>query len=316
MRHHDGVEAGAPSVLGVAEEVITRPSTRKGAIPTGRARPDHEFARHHASVSWNFALRCASIIAPAAVLRGKLDSDVPVGLRSVSRAALRPRVPRAKRVLSLASTGIGAATAAHLASIGFRVLAGVRSAADFERLRVEGGGIQPVMFDVTNAEHVSALVELVDRQGDGRLAALVNNVGIGAPGPIEAVPPDEWRAVLETNVIGVVAVTQALLPALLRSGGRVVNMGSGGGRVAFPLFGPYNTSKFALEGFTDVLRREVSPHGVRVSLIQPGIVATPIYAKHLPISYERIETMAPAVWCARLLPDRVIDRILARTTSA
>lgn len=198
-------------------------------------------------------------------------------------------------VITGASTGIGEATALHLASLGYRVLAGVRKQTDFERLRAIGRGVEPIILDVTNAEHIAALAELVDRTEPGGLTALVNNAGIGAPGPIEAVAPQEWRDVMEVNVIGVVAVTQALLPSLLRAKGRVINMGSGGGRVGFPLFGPYNTSKFAIEGFTDVLRREISPHGVKVSLIQPGIIATPIYDKHLPISYERMNAMAPEV---------------------
>lgn len=211
------------------------------------------------------------------------------------RAQDAARRGRGTVVITGASTGIGEATALHLASLGYRVLAGVRQQADFERLRAIGRGIEPVILDVTNEEHIAALAELVDRTEPAGLTALVNNAGIGAPGPIEAVAPQEWRDVMEVNVIGVVAVTQALLPSLLRAGGRVVNMGSGGGKVAFPLFGPYNTSKFAIEGFTDVLRREVGPHGVKVALIQPGIIATPIYAKHMPISYERMNAMSPEV---------------------
>lgn len=198
-------------------------------------------------------------------------------------------------VITGASTGIGEATALHLSSLGYRVLAGVRQQSDFERLRAIGRGIEPVILDVTNEEHIKALAELVDRTEPSGLTALVNNAGIGAPGPIESVEPAEWRSVLEVNVIGVVAVTQALLPSLFRAGGRVINMGSGGGRVGFPLFGPYNTSKFAIEGFTDVLRREISQHGVKVALIQPGIVATPIYSKHIPISYDRMAKMEPEV---------------------
>ena len=211
------------------------------------------------------------------------------------RAQDAARRGRGTVVITGASTGIGEATALHLASLGYRVLAGVRAQANFERLRAIGRGVEPVILDVTNEEHIAALAELVDRTEPGGLTALINNAGIGAPGPIEAVAPQEWREVMEVNVIGVVAVTQALLPSLLRARGRVINMGSGGGRVAFPLFGPYNTSKFAIEGFTDVLRREIGPHGVKVSLIQPGIIATPIYAKHIPISYDRMANMSPEV---------------------
>ncbi|MBJ7470390.1 MAG: SDR family oxidoreductase [Solirubrobacteraceae bacterium] len=211
------------------------------------------------------------------------------------RAQDAARRGRGTVVITGASTGIGEATALHLASLGYRVLAGVRKQADFERLRAIGRGIEPMILDVTNEEHITALAELVDRTEPSGLTALINNAGIGAPGPIESVAPQEWRDVMEVNVIGVVAVTQALLPSLLRAGGRVINMGSGGGRIGFPLFGPYNTSKFAIEGFTDVLRREVGHHGVKVSLIQPGIIATPIYSKHIPISYDRMNAMSPEV---------------------
>jgi NAD(P)-dependent dehydrogenase (short-subunit alcohol dehydrogenase family) len=273
-------------------------------------------------------------------------------------------------VVTGASTGIGEAIAQHLASLGYRVLAGVRNADDFERLRAAGGGIEPVMLDITNEEHVEALVAFVDRTEPGGLHGLVNNAGVGAVGPIEILSREQWRAVMDVNVLGTVAVTSALIPSLLRARGRVVNIGSGGGRVAFPLFGPYAASKFAIEGFTDVLRREVGPHGVKVVCVQPGVVATPIYDKSLSESYERTDNLNPgqsvryrrlldsahssaedarenaappsvvapavakalgsrfprtryvvgwdsrtAVICARILPDRVIDFVIARLTA-
>ncbi len=107
----------------------------------------------------------------------------------------------------------------------------------------------------------------------------MNNAGISSAGPIEFVPLDELRRVLEVNVVGQVAVTQAMLPLLRAARGRVVNMSSIGGRMAAPIVGPYAASKFALEAISDALRREVAAQGVRVSVVEPGGVRTPIWEK-------------------------------------
>ena len=111
------------------------------------------------------------------------------------------------------------------------------------------------------------------------LHVLVNNAGIAVSGPVEVVPVEDWRRQMEINLLGQVAVTRALLPAVLRARGHIVNMSSIGGRVANPLFGPYSASKFALEAMSDALRREVAPHGVRVVVVEPGGIATPIWEK-------------------------------------
>lgn len=194
-----------------------------------------------------------------------------------------------------ASSGIGEATALHLASLGYRVLAGVRRTDDFERLRKAAPGIEPVMLDVTDDAHIAALVELIERTEPAGLAGLVNNAGVGVLGPVEALDRSHWEWVFGVNVVGMAVLTRALLPSLIRGRGRVIGIGSGAGRIAFPLFAPYATSKFALEGFTDVLRREVSRHGVRVVNVQPGIIATPIYDKSLPPAYELRDSLDPAV---------------------
>lgn len=170
-----------------------------------------------------------------------------------------------------ASTGIGRACAVHLAGLGFEVLAGVRDPADAP------DGLEPLRLDVTSEEDIAAAAERVG----GELYVLVNNAGIAVSGPVEAVPVEEWRRQIEVNLLGQVAVTRALLPAILRARGRVINMSSIGGRVANPLFGPYSASKFALEAVTDALRREVGPLGVRVVSIEPGGIATPIWDKGL-----------------------------------
>src|SRR4029079_3929782 len=130
--------------------------------------------------------------------------------------------------------------------------------------------------DVSDASQIAAAR---DELGDAPVAGLVNNAGIAIAAPLEFLPPDQLRHQLDVNVVGQVAVTQAFLPALRRTRGRIVNVSSIGGRVALPLVGAYNASKFALEGLSDALRRELRPFGVDVILIEPGGVKTPIWGK-------------------------------------
>ncbi len=177
-------------------------------------------------------------------------------------------------VVTGASSGIGEATTLHLASLGFQVLAGVRREQDADRLRNRGA--EPLLLDVTQQDSIGAARE---RIGDAPLAGLVNNAGVALSGPLEFVPVEELRRQLEVNLVGQVAVTQALLPALRAGRGRIVNMSSIGGRVALPLLGPYNASKFALEAISDSLRRELRGQGIVVSVIEPGGVRTPIWQK-------------------------------------
>ena len=189
-------------------------------------------------------------------------------------------------VVTGSSTGIGEATALHLRSLKFSVLAGVRRDADAERLRARG--LSPLVLDVTEAESIAAAAaEVESAVGADGLAGLVNNAGIAAAAPIEFVPLPELRRVLEVNVIGQVAVTQAFLPLLRIAQGRVVNMGSIAGRVALPLMGPYAASKFALEAVSDSLRRELHGQGIEVVVIEPGGIKTPIWEKGVA-SAERI----------------------------
>jgi NAD(P)-dependent dehydrogenase (short-subunit alcohol dehydrogenase family) len=173
-----------------------------------------------------------------------------------------------------ASTGIGEATVLHLGELGFEPVAGVRKDEDAERLG--RSGIRSVRLDVTDPDQIAAVgAEL----GDGALAGLVNNAGVAVASPIEFLPVEQLRRQLEINLIGQVAVTQALLPALRRAGGRIVNVSSVGGRVALPLVGAYNMSKFGLEAFSDVLRRELRSQGVDVIAIEPGGIKTPLWEK-------------------------------------
>lgn len=191
-------------------------------------------------------------------------------------------------VVTGSSSGIGEATALHLHILGFEVFAGVRKQEDAERLRAQG--LEPLHLDVTDQESIGAARTVV---GDLPLAGLVNNAGVAISGPLEFVPIDELRRQLEVNLIGQVAVTQALLPALRSGRGRIVNMSSIGGRVALPLMSPYSASKFALEALSDSLRRELGGQGIRAIVVEPGGVKTPIWQKGNKTADAILDRMPP-----------------------
>jgi NAD(P)-dependent dehydrogenase (short-subunit alcohol dehydrogenase family) len=186
-------------------------------------------------------------------------------------------------VVTGASTGIGRACALHLAASGFDVLAGVRKDADGERLREaagSNGSLTPLRLDVTDADSVrGAGATVEERTGARGLAGLVNNAGVGAGGPLEFIPLDDIRRHFEVNLIGQIAVTQAMLGSLRKRKGRIVNMGSVGGRTPAPFVGPYSASKAALRATSESLRRELRPWGIWVATVQPGSIATPIWDK-------------------------------------
>jgi NAD(P)-dependent dehydrogenase (short-subunit alcohol dehydrogenase family) len=125
------------------------------------------------------------------------------------------------------------------------------------------------------------------------LDGLVNNAGIAVAGPLEFLPIDEFRRQLEVNVTGQVAVTQAFLSLLRKARGRIVNMGSIGGRLATPFVAPYNASKFAMEAITDALRVELKPWGIDVAIVEPGSIATPIWDKSTRSAREMEAKMPP-----------------------
>lgn len=180
-------------------------------------------------------------------------------------------------LLTGASRGIGHASALKLAEGGWDVFAGVRRAEDGESLvaAAPAGRITPLVLDVTDAEQTAAL----DRALPERVDALVNNAGIVVPGPVEGLKMEELRHQLEVNVVGQVAVTQALLGRLRASRGRIVFVSSIGGRFSSPMMGAYSASKFALEGLADALRMELRPWGVAVALIEPGAIDTDLWRR-------------------------------------
>lgn len=181
---------------------------------------------------------------------------------------------RGRVIVTGASTGIGEATALHLRDLGFSVLAGVRRDEDAERLRDHG--LASIRLDVTAADQIAAARAQV---GDQPLAGLVNNAGITRSGPLEFVSVEDVRQQLDANVIGQLAVTQAFIDGLRAGRGRIVNVGSISGLLATPMIGPYVTSKFALEGMTDVLRRELLQQGIDVVMVEPGSIKTPLMSK-------------------------------------
>ena len=173
-----------------------------------------------------------------------------------------------------ASRGIGRATVGRLTRDGWDVLAGVRSEADRQSLLDEfGERVRPVLLDVTNEEQVHAL----QAQLPERLEGLVNNAGIVVGGPVEALSLEELRHQLDVNVVGQVAVTQAVLPRIRTSRGRIVFVSSLSGRIVTPMTGAYNASKFAIEAVADALRMELWPWRIAVSVVEPAQTDTDMW---------------------------------------
>jgi NAD(P)-dependent dehydrogenase (short-subunit alcohol dehydrogenase family) len=264
------------------------------------------------------------------------------------------------------STGIGHATVTELLARGYSVFGSVRQPADATRLQAEfGSNFTPLMFDVTREEQIQACVEGVSKKvGPQGLWGLVNNAGMSRPGPLSVAPAAMVREHLEVNVLGVVQVTKAFLPLLgtekgrIAPSGRIVNVSSVSGRIAYPFMGAYAASKHALEAISDSWRRELMLYGIDVIVIQPGAIQTPIWDKSAGISTDYADsdfgeilkhidlretkrtalpvekvarTIAHALECRRpkaryvlpdqwwrywilprILPDRWVDRIVAR----
>jgi NAD(P)-dependent dehydrogenase (short-subunit alcohol dehydrogenase family) len=184
-------------------------------------------------------------------------------------------------VVTGTSTGIGAATAVHLAEQGFHVFAGVRQAKDGEALRAQSPrSITPLIIDVTEEPTISAARESVEAAvGTRGLAGLVNNAGIGVPAPLELQPMADFRHQLEVNLFGPVAMIQAFLPLIRTGKGRIVNVGSIGGMLVLPLNGAYSASKFGMRAITDALRLELRQWGIHAALIEVAPVKTAIFGK-------------------------------------
>ncbi len=190
-------------------------------------------------------------------------------------------------VITGVSTGIGFAAAQELITRGYRVFGSVRKAADGERVQhALGPSFTPLLFDVTDTVALAAAVAQVRAAvGEQGLAGLVNNAGVAGSAPLMHVPMQEVRQVFDINVFGLLAVTQAFLPLLgARAGathapGRIVNLSSISGGLVFPLVAVYAASKHAVEALSDGMRRELSIYGIKVSMLEPGVIKTPIWDK-------------------------------------
>lgn len=189
-------------------------------------------------------------------------------------------------VITGTSSGIGYDAARELIANDYKVFGSVRKAADGERVQGElGEQFTPLLFDVTEQKAVkAAAAQVKEAIGHHGLAGLVNNAGMAMPGPLMHLPLDDFRYQLEVNVVGMLAVIQAFLPLLgarkdAPQPGRIVNISSVSGRIAYPFIGPYAASKHALEALSDALRRELMIYGIDVIVVAPASVQTPIWDK-------------------------------------
>lgn len=185
-----------------------------------------------------------------------------------------------------ASTGIGHATALRLANAGFTVIPGLRRDEPLPEPVAK-----PVLLDLADPDSIGPAAKEVLERADGKLAGLVNNAGMNVSGVFEALPLDEWRHQFEVNLFGQLGLTQALLPGLIAARGRLVTVGSIGGRMSAPFLSPYSASKFAVRGWMDAMRIELAPQGVQASLVEPGAIATPLWEKGTTAAWGRIDAM-------------------------
>jgi NAD(P)-dependent dehydrogenase (short-subunit alcohol dehydrogenase family) len=198
-------------------------------------------------------------------------------------------------VITGASTGIGRATALYLDEKGYRVFAGVRKQKDANALKKEGSDrLTPITLDVTKPQSIKSAKAKVQRAvGKAGIVGLVNNAGIANAGPVEHIPLDVFREVVEVNLTGQVATTQEFLPLLRRAKrGTVVFITSIGGRVAYPFMSPYHAAKWGLEAVAISLRREVKPWKIRVVAVEPGSIATEIWDRGTD-NFERTAKQMP-----------------------
>jgi len=190
-----------------------------------------------------------------------------------------------------AARGIGRAIVDHLASTGWDVIAGVRTDQDADAItKAHPQRVSAVILDIADAGHIAKLAKSLPE----RLDAVINNAGIAVAGPVETVSPDRWREQLEVNVIGQLAVTQAVLPQLRKARGRVLFVSSVNGRIATPMLGPYSASKFALEAAADALRIELRAWGISVVLIEPAQTDTDMWRTAEDMALEVEAGMSPA----------------------
>lgn len=218
--------------------------------------------------------------------------------------------PRAVLVTG-ASSGIGEATVLELHRRGYRVYAGVRRDDDGQRLVCETSQrVVPVLMDITDESAVASAASLIDQhQGDSGLYGLVNNAGFSLACPLEAVPLNEFRRQFEVNLFGQLAVTKAMLPLLRRVPGRILNVTSLSGVVAGPYVGPYTSSKHAFEALSHSLRLELRHSGIKVTVIEPADIKTPIWSRSTELADQISEQVLEET--ERLMPEQEREKFRA-----
>jgi NAD(P)-dependent dehydrogenase (short-subunit alcohol dehydrogenase family) len=196
------------------------------------------------------------------------------------------------------STGIGRAAALHLARQGYKVYASMRDGAKAGALREQAAAEKLVLIietlDVSDNQSMLACVDRITA-AEGRIDVLINNAGLSSSSPIETYPEAEHRALFEANYWGPVKLTQAVLPGMReRRQGAIINISSLLGRIAWANQAAYCASKFAIEAFSEALAQEVLPFGIRVAIIEPGVVASAIF-DNTPVHYDRASPYKPAM---------------------
>jgi NAD(P)-dependent dehydrogenase (short-subunit alcohol dehydrogenase family) len=195
-----------------------------------------------------------------------------------------------------ASSGIGKACAFYLDEMGYKIFAGVRKQADADNLKKEASDIlEPVILDVTNSQSIKDAVDYIRKETNENLYGLVNNAGIGRGGALEVTPMDEIRKLMDVNLFGLLEVTQSFIPMLRKSKGRIINIGSTSGYLAFPGAAAYSASKFAVKAVTDSLRLELIPFGMKVILVSPGAVESAIWEKGTKYKEEMRKSVNPEI---------------------
>lgn len=282
------------------------------SVDTMASRVDLICGRH-AVASINRSPRRVSLAPPAQracvniTARGRRKPAAARAGNVLARASASPRVqeePTDSRGLSKRNalvtgciSGIGLATALHLASEGWNVYAGVLDETEAASLASRGNAnMRPLVLDVTSESNAAAAAELISKEA-GSLDAVINNAGVGLIGPMEHADITQWSRVLDINVVGVVRVTQLVLPLLRKGGspGRIVVIGSVAGTVATGYASAYYASKHALEGLCDAMRQELQPSGVQVSLVKPGALPTPLWLKTVLQLQQNVQVW-PDVW--------------------
>ena len=196
------------------------------------------------------------------------------------------------------STGIGRAAALHLARQGYKVYASMRDGAKAGALREQAAAEKLVLIietlDVSDNQSMLACVDRITA-AEGRIDVLINNAGLSSSSPIETYPEAEHRALFEANYWGPVKLTQAVLPGMReRRQGAIINISSLLGRIAWANQAAYCASKFAIEAFSEALAQEVLSFGIRVAIIEPGVVASAIF-DNTPVHYDRASPYKPAM---------------------